>query len=128
MTPDPKRGKALFRCALQLPVAERGAFLHHACRGDGGVRRRVDELLAALVEAGGFLGGTGDGAADDRPPAGPAAETWDEPGASPTPPPGSGRTRSAACSARAGWGPSGFLSALDGAFLSQNPDFWIKGD
>src|SRR5215510_4787848 len=37
----------LFEAALDRPVAERAAFLEHACKGDEELRRRVEEMLAA---------------------------------------------------------------------------------
>lgn len=45
----------LFAAALERPTAERPAFLDAACAGDTGLRREVEQLLAADVEGCGFL-------------------------------------------------------------------------
>lgn len=50
----------LFKKALPLEGAERSAFLESACNGDGGLRRRVESLLAEHDR----LGGTSLGAYD----------------------------------------------------------------
>jgi serine/threonine protein kinase/tetratricopeptide (TPR) repeat protein len=46
---------AVFCGAVRLSVAERGAFLDHACEGDGALRGRVEALLRAHENAGDFL-------------------------------------------------------------------------
>src|SRR2546428_244132 len=46
---------AVFSAARRLPAAERAAYLDEACAGDGALRQRVEELLRASEEAGGFL-------------------------------------------------------------------------
>ena len=59
---DPQRWQqidAIFSSALERPPAERGAFLDEACRGDEGLRREVESLLAhdqagSLMEHPGF--------------------------------------------------------------------------
>ncbi|HEX5052696.1 MAG TPA: serine/threonine-protein kinase [Planctomycetota bacterium] len=45
----------MFQEALELPEAERGAYLDQACRGQRTLRRRIDLLLTAHGEAGVFL-------------------------------------------------------------------------
>jgi len=50
-----EREVELFNDALQLPAADRAAYLAAACGADEGLRRRVESLLAAEVAAGGFL-------------------------------------------------------------------------
>ncbi|NOT60848.1 MAG: protein kinase, partial [Acidobacteria bacterium] len=45
----------LYYDALELPDAERAAFLAHACAGDATLQREVVSLLAARAEAHGFL-------------------------------------------------------------------------
>ena len=58
MALDPRRVKALFNAALDLPdPADRPAFLDRECGGDPGVAARLEELLAAY----------------DRPASGPGA-------------------------------------------------------
>ncbi len=48
MTPDPRRVKALFQAALDLPdPADRPALLDRECGDDAALRLRVEELLAA---------------------------------------------------------------------------------
>jgi serine/threonine protein kinase len=48
MALDPRRVKALFNTALDLPdAADRAAFLERECRDDLELRRRLEELLAA---------------------------------------------------------------------------------
>ena len=52
--------KAIFTAALELPDGpERDAYLAAACGGDAALRRRVEELLAALERAGDVLGPAG---------------------------------------------------------------------
>jgi len=47
---DPMTGKSgrdieVFTEAVQLPIAERAAFLDRACAGDEDLRRRIEALL-----------------------------------------------------------------------------------
>ncbi len=56
MNPDPKRVEAIFAAALEKSSAsERSALLDEACAGDAALRQRVEALLKAHAEAGGFL-------------------------------------------------------------------------
>ncbi len=50
-----ERVKQLFDAAIDLPEAERGAFLADACSGDEQLRAEVQGLLQALAQASGFL-------------------------------------------------------------------------
>src|SRR5262245_5212057 len=50
-----EREVAVFSAARRLPAAERAAYLDEACAGDEALRQRVEELLRASEEAGGFL-------------------------------------------------------------------------
>ncbi len=55
--PQPsEREIEVFNAALELPPAERIAYLDRHCAGDASLRRRVEELLQAGDEAGTFLG------------------------------------------------------------------------
>src|SRR5262245_28810028 len=48
--------EAIFFAALEkATAAERAAFLDEACAGDEDLRRRVERLLAAHPQVGGFL-------------------------------------------------------------------------
>src|SRR5262245_28787000 len=47
--------ESLFTLALARPPAERAALLDAACAGDPALRGRLEELLAAHEQAGGFL-------------------------------------------------------------------------
>jgi eukaryotic-like serine/threonine-protein kinase len=47
--------ETLFNAALGLSPPEREAYLAHACGGDAQLRQRVERLLRALDQAGGFL-------------------------------------------------------------------------
>src|SRR4030095_5087950 len=49
------REVAVFSAARRLPARERAAYLDQACAGDAALRQRVEELLQAGEEAGGFL-------------------------------------------------------------------------
>jgi len=49
------REVAVFSAARRLPAGERAAYLDEACAGDATLRQRVEELLQASEEAGGFL-------------------------------------------------------------------------
>jgi serine/threonine protein kinase/tetratricopeptide (TPR) repeat protein len=56
--------RSIFLAALDLPdPAERAAYLDRACRGDPGVRRGVEELLAAHGRSGTFMPAPAGGAA-----------------------------------------------------------------
>ncbi|MGD0814106.1 MAG: serine/threonine-protein kinase [Verrucomicrobiota bacterium] len=56
--PQPsEREIEVFNAALELPAAERGAYLDQVCAGDPALRRHVEELLKASGGAGGFLEG-----------------------------------------------------------------------
>ncbi len=55
MDPSPPRAEALFAAALALPAGERGAYLKRECVGDDALRRRVEGLLRAHEQAGGFM-------------------------------------------------------------------------
>ena len=60
------REVAVFCAARRLPAGERAAYLEQACAGDAALRQRVEELLSAAEEAGGFLEGIAPGT--QRPP------------------------------------------------------------
>jgi len=49
------REVAVFSAARRLSAGERAAYLDEACAGDAALRQRVEELLRAGEEAGGFL-------------------------------------------------------------------------
>src|SRR6185503_2394788 len=49
------REVAVFSAARRLPAGERAAYLEEACAADAALRQRVEELLRASAEAGGFL-------------------------------------------------------------------------
>jgi len=52
--------KAIFTAAIELPEGpKRDAYLDAACGGDAGMRRRIEELLAAFARAGDVLGPSG---------------------------------------------------------------------
>src|SRR5436305_7905145 len=54
--PDLTRVESIFLAARDRPAApDRAAYLDGACRGDAGLRARVEALLAAEPELGGFL-------------------------------------------------------------------------
>src|SRR5262245_57703656 len=55
MNVPPDREIIVFNEALQLPPAERAAFLDEACAGDAELRARVEDLLQAHIRAGSFL-------------------------------------------------------------------------
>src|SRR5262245_23511224 len=65
--------EALYCAALERPPAERAAFLDQACAGDAALRARLEQMLAAQPQLGGFL---------DQPPAptGPDAKRTGPPG------------------------------------------------
>jgi len=57
---DPMTGKSgrdieVFTEAVQLPIAERAAFLDRACAGDEDLRRRIEALLRSNDRVGAFL-------------------------------------------------------------------------
>ncbi|WP_415909903.1 protein kinase domain-containing protein [Oleiharenicola sp. Vm1] len=51
----PSREREIFERAGELPAAERAGFLAEACGADAALRQRLDALLAAADDAGGFL-------------------------------------------------------------------------
>jgi len=55
MNDDSKRELDVFTEALELPVAERAAFLNRACAGNEGLRHKVEELLKFHERTGNFL-------------------------------------------------------------------------
>lgn len=55
MSDPPSQEIIFFNKALQLPVAERAAYLDHACADDVQLRHRLDVLLQAHSQAGAFL-------------------------------------------------------------------------
>jgi len=65
MNESPEREEQIFAEALALPAGERPRFLDHACRGDAGLRQRIEALVQAHESAGGFM------AADAAPAAAP---------------------------------------------------------
>src|SRR5215510_13816375 len=70
MTPERyQQINRLLDAALERDPAERAAFLAEACCGDEELRREVESLLAACVEAGSFI---------ERPPEQLAAELMAE--------------------------------------------------
>jgi serine/threonine protein kinase len=52
---EPTPLEAIFFAALDKPAAERGSYLAGACGGDADLRRRVERMLTAQVEAASFL-------------------------------------------------------------------------
>ncbi len=53
---DQRSEETIFSAALQLAsAAERAAYLHAACAGDGDLRRRVEALLEAKRGLGEFM-------------------------------------------------------------------------
>jgi hypothetical protein len=55
MPSDPQRVQAVFLEAVDLPEADRAAFLDRACGTEGELRRRVELLLKAHDAPGSFL-------------------------------------------------------------------------
>jgi len=50
--PQPsEREIEVFNVALELPAAERSAYLDQACAGDAALRQRVEELLQASEQS-----------------------------------------------------------------------------
>jgi serine/threonine protein kinase len=56
MNGAPDSDIAVFTEALRLPLEERDRYLSEACKGDGELCLRVEALLQAYEQAGGFLG------------------------------------------------------------------------
>src|SRR5215468_157432 len=48
--------KEIFQAAVELPAAEREAYLAGACEGDPSLRTEIESLIAAHEEPGSFLG------------------------------------------------------------------------
>src|SRR4051794_14408732 len=46
---------AILNAAVELPPAERAAYLDEACKGDAALRQRIEDLLQAHEQAEGFL-------------------------------------------------------------------------
>src|ERR1043166_2995487 len=72
------REVAVFSSARRVPAGERAAYLDEACAGDAALRQRVEELLGASEEAGGFLQDPAPGAqrpADTLVPPSPRSDT-----------------------------------------------------
>jgi serine/threonine protein kinase len=55
MNDSPNRDVEMFTQALQLPRAERAAYLERACGGDAELRRKVEALLEGHDQVGDFL-------------------------------------------------------------------------
>src|SRR5213075_1047368 len=55
MSKPSDREVAVFSAARRLAAGDRAAYLDQACVGDAVLRQRVEELLEASEEAGGFL-------------------------------------------------------------------------
>src|SRR6187200_1881490 len=53
--PQPRRAEVVFYQALELPPAERTAFITEQCAAEPALLMEVEELLRADEEAGGFL-------------------------------------------------------------------------
>src|SRR6187401_1204570 len=49
-TEEWEKGKEVFTAALELPVAERAAFITESCGADEAIRNEVESLLAAHEE------------------------------------------------------------------------------
>ncbi len=54
-----RKSNSLYHAALEVPAAERSAFLTSACDGDPTLLREVESLLAANDEAGDFIAHSG---------------------------------------------------------------------
>ncbi len=50
-----QRSDEILQGALQLAPEERAAFLDQACAGDAALRQKVESLLAAAQQMGGFM-------------------------------------------------------------------------
>jgi serine/threonine protein kinase len=68
MAADPQRLKELFLTASDLPPAERAAFLDRECGADAELRQRLEALLRAHDDAGGFLAAAAQGVTADSDP------------------------------------------------------------
>src|ERR1043166_6370331 len=55
MSQAEQREEAVFEATLQLPVAQRAAYLDRTCADDADLRHRVEMLLGAFERAGGFM-------------------------------------------------------------------------
>jgi serine/threonine protein kinase/tetratricopeptide (TPR) repeat protein len=55
MNESHQREAAIFDAALELPTAQRAAYLDHACDGDAALRRRIESLLKACESKCEFL-------------------------------------------------------------------------
>jgi serine/threonine protein kinase len=55
MSDAPNSEETIFGLAVELPAAERSAFLTHACGGDAALREKVEQLLKAHEDAGDLL-------------------------------------------------------------------------
>jgi len=55
MNESTNREEAIFDAASQLPPGKRAEYLRQACAGDDELRRRVEALLQAQEQAGGFM-------------------------------------------------------------------------
>ena len=65
-TPGPTPDiEAIFHHARTLPAAERGAYVAAACAGHAAVRAAIEQLLAAVENAGGFLASQGPARAEE---------------------------------------------------------------
>src|SRR5437879_4694926 len=64
MSTPPNREVALFSAALELPAAQRPAYLHEACADDPELRLRLEALLRVHEEAIPFLENSAPGAQD----------------------------------------------------------------
>jgi eukaryotic-like serine/threonine-protein kinase len=53
--PAPSREEEIFSAAVALPVAERATYLEKACRGDAGLRQRIEGLLQSHDHAEDFM-------------------------------------------------------------------------
>ena len=52
---EPTPLEAIFFAALEKPAAERGSYLEEACEEDADLRRRVERMLTAQMDAASFL-------------------------------------------------------------------------
>src|SRR5688500_9205367 len=55
MPPNPLNAEALFHQALEIEPHDRATFLAASCGADPDLRRRVESLIVAHEQAGGFL-------------------------------------------------------------------------
>ncbi|HUA57308.1 MAG TPA: protein kinase [Verrucomicrobiae bacterium] len=60
-----KRLDELFQRAADLPPAERRRFLDEACKGDSGIRQKIDAMLASLTDSSDVVAASVAGAARD---------------------------------------------------------------